>query len=139
MTPIRKIVPKSTVSLVNSVTLGLAVTLAIKDHKDAVDGKPPDMSVTQTVTAMFLFDGNENHVCLETGVFASKTANLTNGGSVGWDWTNSRTYQEQTTSGDGSQCFENGDSNKVRYNSLLDSSENEEGTSDETTRILAGS
>jgi hypothetical protein len=130
MNPIGKIVPKSTISLANTVPSGLGINLAIKGHADAVDGKLPDMSVTQTVTAMFLFNGDENQICLVTSVFASKTADLTSGGSVGWDSNYSRTYHEQITSGYESECFKSGGSKKVRSGPLMDLPEEDEGTID---------
>lgn len=131
MAPTGNTITESTISLANVVTLGLDVSLGFqKPYQYAVDGELPDMSVTQTVIAMFTFEGTSDEVCLETSIFEEKTADLTNGKYVGWDSSYSRSFHEQGATSDEKKCF-SGTTKKTRSDSLLDSQGDEQETNGE--------
>jgi len=131
MAPTGNTITESTISLADIFTLGLDVELGFqKPYQYAIDGELPDMSVTQTVIAMFTYEGTPDEVCLETSFLIQKTADLINGDYFGWDSSYSRSFHDQGATIDEKECF-TGTTKKTRSDSLLDSQDDEQGTNGE--------
>lgn len=88
------------------MTLGLDVELAFsKPYQSAVSGALPDMSVTQTLTALYTLEGSETEVCLSTGVIQTHKAGLVDGAYVGWTSSYNRQYVTQARDVLKRECF----------------------------------
>ena len=102
--------PSGHITVSSTIKLGLQVGMSFqKPYQFAVDGKLPDMSISQEVFAKFSISGTKDEACLGTSLGTRMRSHLDRGSYVGWMDKDDRDYvQELTRSGD-RECF-NGDS-----------------------------
>ncbi|KAI0123659.1 hypothetical protein BJ170DRAFT_659563 [Xylariales sp. AK1849] len=113
--------PSSTITLSNDITLGLSVNLAFsRPWQNAVGGSLPDMSVQQSIAAVFQIDDSGDEVCLSSSVIQTQYGIMTDGNYAGWGSDKLNQYVTKANSIGTSQCF-TADSDNVVDRSIGDS------------------
>lgn len=104
--PLEDSAAKSSIAVATTMQLGLKTTLFFtRPWMYAVGGDLPDMSITQTVTAVFEYQSSGGGVCLDTKVALQNVCTLVDGDYVGWGENYVREYLTQSKSVGASQCF----------------------------------
>lgn len=115
ITPLGQDTPSSSISVANTVKLGLKVDLAFsKPYQSAVDGELPDMSITQTLVGRFVLEGTSNEICLNTQVIQEHKQTLTSGSYVGWPATSDNQYMTGASEVGTKECFTGSSSSSTR-------------------------
>lgn len=106
ITPLGQDTTGSSISVANTVKLGLKVDLAFsKPYQSAVDGELPDMSITQTLVGRFELEGTSSEICLKTQVIQEHKQTLTSGSYVGWPATSDSQYMTGASEVGTKECF----------------------------------
>ncbi|KAF5980123.1 glycoside hydrolase family 18 protein [Fusarium bulbicola] len=106
LTPLSKPGPESEITVAAITKFGLDVDLSFgMPHTAAIDGILPDISVSQEVSATFIWKEEDGEVCLDTYAGQTQKAKLISGSYVGWGDDYEDRFLQQDTRVGSQRCF----------------------------------
>ncbi|KAF5557753.1 glycosyl hydrolase family 18 [Fusarium napiforme] len=106
LTPLSKPGPESEITVAAVTKFGLDVDLSFgMPYTAAIDGTLPDISVSQEVSATFIWKEEDGEVCLDTYAGQTQKAKLISGSYVGWGDDYEHRFLQQDTRVGSQRCF----------------------------------